>query len=268
MEEPETIIEGAICFKPVQVVLKESSPLTCHSPNITSFSVQHSSSGSADSNSSDVTVHCQGKGSPKPTIQLRTIKCVSKDETLQVRMKSRLESGGMSKAFSEREYVSHGATTIGSIDLPTGQCCLIECKVTNTEGESTGELDTCASKEDYSITTFGGGYSLDRDSEDKYPNHNILFFEEKPSHWYKDIPVLLGIALGTIIPITVIVIVVVACYKSHSNKTRRWSPISGSFSVRGRDNYPAAVGLIPSLDSPDQDCDEEDDLENQDDSVC
>ena len=136
------------------------------------------------------------------------------------------------------------------------QCCVIECKASNTEGETLSVLHTCDDDNTYNA---GGPYTINRDTNsDPSEGADVPTYQRK--HWYNHEPILICIGISLFILVVLILTLFIIWYKDRYKKLRRWHQLSPSINKRGRDNYPAAVGLITSGGSGDLEC--ENDLDD------
>ena len=252
-----TLIRGAMCHSPLQMSLAESLPFICQSPNISGFYMLPEVSGGI----SGIKVCCDVTGSPKPNVQLEIVKCGSNSSSFHNTLLHSQPDGSF-----HHKFASESSQDKGHIDSVAGntyeayvqvdlvQCCVIECKASNTEGETLSVLHTCDVNNTHPAS---GVYNINRDTNsDLAPGGaDVPVYHDQPEHWYNHVAILVCIGISTFILLLLILTLFIIWYRERYKKLRRWHQLSPSINRRGRDNYPAAVGLITSGRSGDLDCD-------------
>ncbi len=238
-----TLITGAMCHSPVQISLEESLPFICPA-NISGFHLLPEVQGAQ----AGIKMCCSAHGSP----QVAVATCGSN----ATRTHHATPSSETKASFQNREFPLKGHTdVVGTntcevyVQVDLVQCCVIECKANNTEGETLSVFNTC---EVNSTHIAGGTYSINHDTSSD-PSEDTQTPQNQP--WYSQVPVLTCIGVGSSVFILILLAVFAVWYRDRYKKLRRWHQLSPSINRRGRDNYPAAVGLIPAGGSADFDCD-------------
>ena len=247
-----TLIRGAMCHSPIQMALSESLPFICQSPNISGFHMLPEVSGGI----SGIKVCCDVTGSPKPSVQLSVVKCSPNSSIFHNSLHHNQTDGSFHNFASESSQDKGHIDSVGSntceayVQVDLVQCCVIECKASNTEGETLSVLHTCDGNNTHNA---GGPYTISRDTNsDPSEGADVPRYQRK--HWYNHEPILICIGISLFILVVLILTLFIIWYKDRYKKLRRWHQLSPSINRRGRDNYPAAVGLITSGGSGDLDC--------------
>ena len=148
----KTLIRGAMCHSPFQMALSESFPFICHSPNISGFHMLPEVSGG----SSGIKVCCDATGAPKPNVQLTIVKCGSNGSFHELRKTNGSFHNLSPQPPQDKGHIdSYGSNNCEAyVQVDMVQCCVIECKASNPEGETLSILHTC---DDNNTHTVGGG---------------------------------------------------------------------------------------------------------------